>query len=127
MNIQDSDKAGKVGAVEVDDEIEVVSETQPSPQNTQTETQETQIEVTPTEVEVENKATLTSELTTDYIGKRITAYRQNSLDIEDTLEVIMEYILSMAAKDTAGIQKYEPILVDIFQRRQSIKQQFPKV
>lgn len=86
-------------------------------------TVETVIE-TPTETGVETTSVVESE--TDYIGKRLMAYRQNSLDMEDIQELVMEYIAAFAAEDIQVAAKYKTLLSEVHNKRQSIKQQFPK-
>ena len=86
-------------------------------------TVETVIEA-PTETGVETTSVTESE--TDYIGKRLMAYRQNSLDMEDIQELVMEYIVALAAEDTEVTTKYKTLLSEVHNKRQSIKQQFPK-
>lgn len=83
------------------------------------------IEVQVTE-EVAPETTPIVQSETDYIGKRLVAYRQNSLDLEDIQELVMEYIVAVAADDVEVVAKYKALLNEIHSKRQQIKQQFPK-
>lgn len=86
-------------------------------------TVETVIEA-PIETGVDTTSVTESE--TDYIGKRLVTYRQNSLDMEDIQELVMEYIVALAAEDIQVAAKYKTLLSAVHNKRQSIKQQFPK-
>lgn len=117
--MSESDRVGKVGAIEIG-----VGE---SNEPTQTEI----LNVTaPIEVEYQNDVTAANHIVqhnkTDYIGARINAYRQGSIDIDDTLELVMEYVLATASKNVEVTQKYESILTGIFEKREAIKREFPK-
>lgn len=78
------------------------------------------------EAPIETGVEITSVGETDYIGKRLMAYRQNSLDMEDIQELVMEYIVALAAEDIQVAAKYKTLLSAVHNKRQSIKQQFPK-
>lgn len=128
-----SDQTGKVGAIEVADEdvgVPTEEEKQETSQVEEVPLVETVVVETPVveeTTEVEEISTPAQSVSgTEYIGKRLTAYRQNSLDLEDIGELVIEYVLSLAGKDMEVTQKYETILSEIFQKRQAIKQQFPK-
>lgn len=90
------------------------------------ETPQTEESVSTIEAPIETGVEITSVGETDYIGKRLMAYRQNSLDMEGIQELVMEYIVALAAEDTEVTTKYKTLLSEVHNKRQSIKQQFPK-
>lgn len=64
--------------------------------------------------------------TNDYIPQRRNSYRKNGLDVQEINDLLMEYNLAVAAGDTTTANKYKTQLQEIHQKRQEIKQQFPK-
>lgn len=65
-------------------------------------------------------------MSTEYIPLRRNAYRRAKLDVQEIEGLVMEYNLALAAGDTTTANKYKAQLVEIHNKRQAIKQQFPK-
>lgn len=65
-------------------------------------------------------------MSTEYIPLRRNAYRRANLQVQEIQDLTMEYNLALAAGDTTTANKYKSQLVEIHNKRQVIKQQFPK-
>ncbi len=61
-----------------------------------------------------------------YYVKRIQAYEAAGLSIAKVTELTNEYTQALAANDVQAIGKYQSQLIEVFAKRQEIKQQYPK-
>jgi hypothetical protein len=61
-----------------------------------------------------------------YYVKRQEAYEAAGLSMQKVNELTNEYTQALAANDTEAIAKYQAQLVEVFAKRQAIKNQYPK-
>jgi hypothetical protein len=61
-----------------------------------------------------------------YYIKRSRAYEAAGLSMQKVNELTNEYTQALAANDTEVIAKYQAQLVEVFTKRQAIKNQYPK-
>jgi hypothetical protein len=61
-----------------------------------------------------------------YYVKRMEAYEAAGLSMAKVTELTNEYTQALAANDVQAIGKYQSQLIEVFAKRQEIKQQYPK-
>ena len=61
-----------------------------------------------------------------YYVKRLEAYEAAGLSMQKVNELTNEYVQALAANDVQAIGKYQSQLIEVFAKRQEIKNQYPK-
>jgi hypothetical protein len=73
-----------------------------------------------------NEMVAAGHLEPPYYIKRSQAYEEAGLSMQKVNELTNEYTQALAANDAEVIAKYQAQLVEVFAKRQAIKQQYPK-